>query len=250
MLADCYFPETQLPGDAPIVSPQKHSYPLHLESGLIHNVSGSIYLELGTTKVICSINGPITSNKKIFSNIGQLECNIKYTSSAALQNNASLTTEAGGNVINTQVQPSMIIDALEGSIRLEKYPKTIIVINLVVLETSGFELGPMITCASLALIDAAIEVIDLVCASSLSRIPSSSSFIPFPSTKVSSTSTGTEICDVMTVATIPSQNVITQLWFDGMVENVVMQDMINACCVFNKELRGELRKKLLQKLAK
>jgi exosome complex component MTR3 len=247
MLADCYFPETQRVSDVPInTTPSKHSYPLHLESGLIHNVSGSIYLELGTTKVICSINGPITSNKKIFSNIGQLECHIRYTSSA-LQATTTEESTVGNSI--TQVQPSMIIDALEGSIRLEKYPKTIIAINLVVLETSGFELGPMITCASLALIDASIEVIDLVCASSLSRIPSLSSFIPFPSTKTSSSSSS-EVCDVMTVATIPSQNVITQFWFDGMVEGPVMQDMINACCVFNKELRGELRKKLLEKLAK
>lgn len=234
MLADCYTPKSIHQDNMKTTVNNTPLLPLYVETNLIHNVSGSAYLELGTTKVICSINGPYSSQRKIFSNIGQLECQIRYSFSS---------TENSSQ----EIQPHMIIDALQGSICLEKYPKAIISINLVILETYGYELGPLITCASLALIDASIEVIDLVCASSLSRIPSLNSYIPFPSSKV--TVQG-EICDTITVATIPTQNIISQIWFDGSVENGIMQDMINACCVFNKELRADLRKKLIEKISK
>jgi hypothetical protein len=256
MLSDCYSPETIRSEDSArdnTRTPQ--SYPLYVELGLISNVSGSVYLEIGTTKVMCSIHGPYASQRKSFSNIGQVECHIRYSSSSLV----GLTSSG------QQIQPQMIIDAIEGSIRLEKYPKAMITINLVVLETCGFELGPMVTCASLALIDASIEVIDLVCASSISRFPSSvpssasPAYVPFPSSRVVSDdlnakereSSAPQVCDTLTLASIPSQNVITQFWFDGSVEGgAVIQDMINACCVFNQQLRIDLRKRLIARVTK
>jgi hypothetical protein len=262
MLADCYFPETLFSRDASKGNhlPNK-SYPLYVELGLISNVSGSVYLEIGTTKVMCSIHGPYASQRKSFRNIGQVECQIRYSSSSLI----SLASSG-----QQQIQPQMVVDALEGSIRLEKYPKQMITMSLVVLETSGFELGPMITCASLALVDASIEVIDLVCASSLSRFPSLSSpssppsYVPFPSSRVVSDadvkskeregegggSGGGVVCDTITVATLPSQQLITQFWFDGAVEGsgAVIQDMLNACCAFNQQLRIDLRERLISRL--
>lgn len=41
--------------------------PLHIETDIIHNVTGSAYLEAGQTKVVCSIIGPMESIKKEFS---------------------------------------------------------------------------------------------------------------------------------------------------------------------------------------
>ena len=52
---------------------------------------------------------------------------------------------------------------------LEKLPKCVVSIYVVVLESDGGELASAITCASLALADAAIEMYDIVTASSSVR---------------------------------------------------------------------------------
>jgi exosome complex component MTR3 len=61
---------------------------------------------------------------------------------------------------------AVLVQALSPAVMLEKLPKCVISIYVVVLENDGSELSAAITCASLALADAAIEMYDLVAASS------------------------------------------------------------------------------------
>src|SRR5690242_8762424 len=77
----------------------------------------------------------------------------------------------------------LILQALEGSVILERYPKSVIDIYILVLEEDGGKfkvkntkellgsLGAAITCASLALINGGIETYDFVsCCSVVSTL--------------------------------------------------------------------------------
>lgn len=61
----------------------------------------------------------------------------------------------------------LVRQAVTPSIRLDLYPKSVIDINVMVLESGGGALGAAITSASLALADAGIELFDLMSACSV-----------------------------------------------------------------------------------
>lgn len=60
---------------------------------------------------------------------------------------------------------SILTQALSPAVMLAKLPKCVVSIYVVVLESDGGELAAAINCASLALIDAAVEMYDIVTAS-------------------------------------------------------------------------------------
>jgi exosome complex component MTR3 len=55
-----------------------------------------------------------------------------------------------------------VAQALSTSVRLEQYPKSLIDLYVTVLEDDGCALAAAITCASLALANAGIELNDMV----------------------------------------------------------------------------------------
>lgn len=55
-----------------------------------------------------------------------------------------------------------VTQALSHAVRLDQYPKSLIDIYITVLENDGSDLAAAITCASMALADAGIEMYDLV----------------------------------------------------------------------------------------
>jgi ribonuclease PH len=64
----------------------------------------------------------------------------------------------------------IIAQALEVSIMVEKFPKSVIEINMLILESDGGALSAAITAGSLALADAGILCYDLVACCSAVRI--------------------------------------------------------------------------------
>ena len=61
-------------------------------------------------------------------------------------------------------------EALSRSVRLGLYPKSVININILVIQADGGVLGAAITCASLAIVRAGIECFDVVPACTAMRI--------------------------------------------------------------------------------
>ena len=65
-----------------------------------------------------------------------------------------------------------ICEALQPAIKMDAYPKSSIQVTIVVLENDGSCLGHAITCASLALMNAGIEMTDVVVGTTLGIFPS------------------------------------------------------------------------------
>ena len=150
--------------------------PVVIELGVVHGASGSAYIEIGHTKVICSIHGPHTAVGRggvAFSDLGQIDCDFRYAPFAC-----PISQQEQGGYGSSGISPvekqlaQTLADALSSSIRLEKYPKSIISIHIVVLQCCGNELAAAISCASLALTDAAVEQFHTVTACTVLCSPS------------------------------------------------------------------------------
>lgn len=104
----------------------------------------------------------------------------------------------------------MLYESLQPAVCLHKYPRSRIEVSVMVLENGGSVLAHAITCASLALADAGIEMYDLVLGCSLRQ--GGGSYVVDPtSEEESSWSAG----GGLTLAFLPSLNQVSGLQSDG-----------------------------------
>jgi ribonuclease PH len=163
MLDDCKIPiwkNTTLPISAPnIVLDPKN---INFELEIIANANGSAYATDGISKVICSVHGPIT-NAKLGDDLittGLIECECKFTAFAEVETSIRSNLESE--------YATIIKSSLESSVVLSHYPKCVISVNIMILECGSNCLALALSCASLAVCEAAIEQYDLLSAYSVS----------------------------------------------------------------------------------
>ena len=148
--------------------------PLSLKRSVVEGASGSCCLELGKTKVACSIQGPragmprsssVSTTSNFSDSHAVVECEVKFSpwySGVNFQDNSSQQQKE-------REIAQQIVNAIEASILIEKYPKTFININLCILQSCGGDVSACIMAASLALLDAGIEIKDIVTSCTVMR---------------------------------------------------------------------------------
>ncbi len=174
MLSDCFFPVVASKVVVNEASSSSKSNQFKSMLGLVkgNGISGSAYVEMDNSKIICSIVGPrlgsSSSGQACNLETGILECEVHF---------ASFLADNGMNGLLRDNQASVekrlgeaMKDALESSILLHLYPKSIITIRAMVLQSSPQDTVSLINCGSLALADAAIELKDIVSAFSQSCV--------------------------------------------------------------------------------
>lgn len=109
----------------------------------------------------------------------------------------------------------MLHESLHPAVCLHKYPRSQIEVNVMVLENSGSVLAHAVTCASLALADAGIEMYDLVLGCSMRQDGASYVVDPSYVEENSCSSASRENQGCLTVAFLPSLNQISGLQSDG-----------------------------------
>lgn len=160
---------------------------LRMETG-ITSATGSALVELGHTKVLCEVIGPtttLTGNNAGSSNNnmdeGTLECHVSYVpnigfpvtslvgaTASGLSDNSAQPQQPSIGRMNTQIGTteqelsSQLLASLSAAVPLKAYPKHWIVVQVTVLQDDGSVLSACTTAASLALVDASIEVYDMV----------------------------------------------------------------------------------------
>ena len=238
MLTNCYYPQyvedeiTENDSSGITEKEVSNDEEIKFELGLVRNVSGSAYLDFGKSKLMCSVVGPFArpTSDGVFSSTGLLECDVSFAASCETQD---------GTFDKKNILPNMIVDALHSNVCLDKYTKMVISINVIVLETDGNELAHAICCASLALLNAGVEMKDLVCAST--AIKSEETIICEPTKQQRKDSEG-----FVTVASVPCTGDITQLWFDGKDHLASTFEMIQRCSERNTVLREKFKSKILE----
>jgi exosome complex component MTR3 len=172
--------------------------PLVLDTGVMNQATGSAMCEMGNTKVIAKVYGPVTaSSELISSNVqlnmeeGVLHITVNYIEQVAYPTSLVLTRmmtplDSGGSnwtggKVNQWISQretylaSRLLHALAEAVPLRQYPKCAILLQLTVLRDDGSILPACVTAASLALTDAAVEMNDLVTATTVACVLDSQS---------------------------------------------------------------------------
>lgn len=129
-----------------------------IKAGVIPNANGSAEVSFGNTKVIAAVYGPKEMIPKHLSDPQKAFLNCKYTmlSFATTDRN-----RPGPSRRSTEISKVMT-EALAPAIKLEKYPRTNIEINVEVTNANAGTRTTAVNAASVALADAGIEMTDLV----------------------------------------------------------------------------------------
>ncbi|XP_071506164.1 exosome complex component MTR3-like [Diadema antillarum] len=131
--------------------------PVFLKAGVVSQARGSAYIEARNTKVLCAVYGPReVPRREGFSMSGQLRCEFKFASFSC-RYRRSHVTDSAERELGLQVQ-----QALEPAVCLHKIPKSQVDVFVTVLENDGSALAAAITCASVAVANAGIEMYDIV----------------------------------------------------------------------------------------
>jgi ribonuclease PH len=173
--------------------------PVYISMGTVAQAPGSAYIEVGNCKILCSVHGPRPDAASApFSTTGRIACTVNFADFAGVAESEIEREEA-------QVQMA-VRPALECAVLLEKYPKSVLDVQLLVLEAAGDVEAPCITCGALALAHAGVEMLDLVAAVAVARHPGSGKL------EIDPAQPGWEIGGgSLLLASMPLRNEITQL---------------------------------------
>ncbi|MEW5300326.1 MAG: hypothetical protein WDW36_003263 [Sanguina aurantia] len=143
-----------------------------IKTKVLSQAKGSAYVEFNNTKVMVGVFGPRQSERKHgFRSTGMLECQLRLSSFAAKQ--LAPTAQQQQQVSLEKELAASILQALTASVQLEKFPKAVFDVSVMVLEAGGADLAVAITAASVALADAGLELFDLAPACQVVRMPGS-----------------------------------------------------------------------------
>ena len=90
--------------------------------------SGSCFVELSGTKVLCSVYGPFASQRGGYNDLCQTLCTVKYASFDK--------STCADDIVESNNCSSILENAIKPIICLEKYPKAVISIQILVLQVS------------------------------------------------------------------------------------------------------------------
>lgn len=131
--------------------------------GTVSRAAGSAYAEVGDTKCLVAIYGPRESQKaQAFSDVGRVKCDVQVATFASAQRGKY------GKGTEEREYAAMLQGALEGAINKRAFPKATVDIFALLLSAGGSDLPVLISCASMALADAGIQMVDLVSGMSVS----------------------------------------------------------------------------------
>ncbi|KAJ1658473.1 3'-5'-exoribonuclease [Dispira simplex] len=136
--------------------------PLYIKTGLISQANGSAYSEQANTRITCAVYGPRQNKKAQFNEVARVECDFKLATFACT-NRRSFQKDAQEKELS-----HLVAQAITPAVRLNLYPKSTIDVYITVVQSDGWwsTLAGAITCASAALVDAGIDMVDLVTATS------------------------------------------------------------------------------------
>jgi exosome complex component MTR3 len=222
---------------------------LCLETSVIAKALGSSLVELGHTKVLCQVSIATTDSV----DEGKLECKVKFAPHVGINvisqrsevvSPLESTVSAGRLNSQTMVRESSLSSQLHSAliptIPLQKFPKCAISVHVTILQDDGSGLTACITAASLALVDANVEVYDMVTSCTVavgtSDDPDAVVYLADP-TEEETLRASAVICLAMT----PNQKEVT-LWsqsgrLDSAMANEAMELCRNGCRTMHKFMR-------------
>ena len=132
--------------------------PVTITAGILKNADGSCELQFGETKIVAAVYGPKKVLPRRNEEANRAFLKVNYFMAAF---STSDRCRPGPNRRSTEIS-TVIKSALAPAIFLEKYPQTEITVHLAVTNANAGTRTAAINAAAVALIDAGIEMKDLV----------------------------------------------------------------------------------------
>ena len=182
--------------------------PFILKYSVVPDATSSAYFESGHTKIICSVFGPrqITKGKEDDEK-AILNVEFKYLPFSCTEHQGYAPS------VKEKELSKFIREALVPAIRLELYPRTVVDVYVNVLEEGSDVVSGSVNCASAALLDSGIEMLDSVVCCSAS---------------INDKQIYLEGNDVV-VAYMPNLEIVTQISLGSIADLVTSQQAIRWC---------------------
>ncbi|KAG0253274.1 hypothetical protein DFQ27_007505 [Actinomortierella ambigua] len=236
--------------------------PIYLKTGLINQANGSAYIELERTKIACGVYGPRqkkASQLSSFSGKGTLNCEFKFATFSC-QKRRHHIRDAQERELS-----QVLSQALAPAVRLELFPKSVVDVYVTVLENDGLAacLAAAITCASVALAHAGIEMLDLVAACSGSYMTVPRNALGQPQTDATTTAAGASRDEIwmdadleeekhedgsIVLAYMPSLNQVTHVLQNGRAEGAVISQSVESCIEACNKIYAVMQHSLLESI--
>ncbi|KAK7208160.1 3' exoribonuclease family, domain 1-domain-containing protein [Myxozyma melibiosi] len=191
---------------------------IYLRTSLFPDASGSAYLEHQKHKILVLVNGP-RPQRMSFSSTAKLLVDVKFL---PVSSDAHVLGIQQGGGFDTDLEKSLadyIYASLVPAIRLERYPKSGISVSVVVVSGPPRWKGLVkqvtaacVTTAGAALVDAGIEVLDVVTACAVKVSKEGAVSLDLDETSEDSESVDTVARGV--ISSMASRDEITGVWVD------------------------------------
>ncbi|XP_076880028.1 exosome complex component MTR3 [Brachyhypopomus gauderio] len=194
--------------------------------GLVSQAKGSAYLEAGNTKIMCSVFGPRETDRKDETDMksGRLVCDFRLAPFSSQKRGAWIQ---GSEERDVSVA---LLESLQPGVCLHRYPRSQIEVHVMVLENDGSVLAHAVTCASMALADAGIEMYDLVLGCTMRQDGESCLVDPDFLEETGSWRSGYEENQGrVSLALLPNLNQISGLQADGEMREDALTAAVSTC---------------------
>lgn len=208
-----------------------------MDTSILSQSSGSSIIELGHTKVVCSVHGPRSSSSSFgqtkFHSDGILNCEVRYApnfgiraETKALEKNQVFEGKRSGLTPEEIELSARLEDSLMASIPLNKLPKSVLDIYVMVLQGDGSIFSAAVMSASLALADAGLELYDLVscCTVAVKSIEGIPICLADPSEDEMSEAEG-----IVTIAMLGNWKEVTVWNQTGRLDSEVLKRTVDLC---------------------
>ncbi|HXU96433.1 MAG TPA: exosome complex exonuclease Rrp41 [Candidatus Nitrosotalea sp.] len=209
---------------------------ISIKVGVLKNADGSAYIEFGKNKILAGVFGPRDVHPKHMANqdSGILRC--RYHMSPF-----SVTERKNPAPSRREIEISKVIkEALQPSVILKDFPRTVIDVFIEVLQADGGSRCAALDAASVALADAGIPMRDLVSACAAGKVADRIVL------DVNNEEDQEGQAD-MPVALMPNVGKITLLQLDGMLKPEEFKTCMQTALVGCKRVYEVQRKALMEK---
>ncbi|KAM9461063.1 exosome complex component MTR3 [Clarias gariepinus] len=201
--------------------------PVFARCGLVSQAKGSAYVEAGNTKIICSVYGPRETERKDETDMksGRLVCDFRLAPFSSPKRGAWIQGAEERDL------SAALAESLNPGVCLHRYPRAQVDVNVVVLENDGSVLAHAVTCASMALADAGIEMYDTVLGCALRQDGERRLVDPELAEEQDSARGNHDGEDQgrVTVALLPNLNQISGLQADGEMREDTLTAAVRTC---------------------
>ncbi|XP_003402091.1 exosome complex component MTR3 [Bombus terrestris] len=222
---------------------------IFLKAGIVSQAKGSAYIELGNTKVVCSVFDPReVSNKNSYYAQGEIYCEFKFAPFSCQKRKVHQQNAE-------EKQYSLILQrALEPAVCLHEFPNFQVDVYVMVLDNAGSSLAAAIMAASTALANAGVPMFGLVTASTIGIYDNHYLMDP--------TDIEEAICNtqpdnqgdfnhgIITLASLPQHNQISEVFLIGSINTNSVVQATEILTAANKDICPVLQQCLVKTIMK